>query len=138
MTTRRYRFVEDGLMIGRPETEEVVDLTRKSVKLWNRVEDVVPQPVGVERYADVVARSGELFLPEFCDLLQKSDGKHCARCSHVGSDSLKTIRQFGGVRLCDECKRMWKSHMRSLTKRFVAAFPELEKIFLANEKLREN
>lgn len=55
MTTRRYRFVEDGLMIGRPETEHVVELTRDNFKLWNRVEEIATRPVKGESYTDIIA-----------------------------------------------------------------------------------
>ncbi|MGW3635424.1 hypothetical protein ACWD7F_35700 [Streptomyces sp. NPDC005122] len=36
MSMRRYRFVEDGLTIGTPETSEVVRAARANVKLWYR------------------------------------------------------------------------------------------------------
>lgn len=36
MSMRRYRFVNDGLVLGIPETHAVVDDARASVKLWYR------------------------------------------------------------------------------------------------------
>ncbi|KAL8351287.1 hypothetical protein RB598_006188 [Gaeumannomyces tritici] len=44
MMMRRYRFVEEGLTIGRAETDVVVAETRRNVKLWNRVDAVPQQP----------------------------------------------------------------------------------------------
>ena len=37
MMMRRYRYVEDGLTIGNPETDSIVAQTERNVKLWNRV-----------------------------------------------------------------------------------------------------
>ncbi|KAF7349846.1 Alpha-ionylideneethane synthase abl3 [Mycena venus] len=37
MMMRRYRFVEEGLTIGKPETNQVITQTRANFKLWNRV-----------------------------------------------------------------------------------------------------
>jgi hypothetical protein len=39
MMMRRYRFVEEGLTVGRLETEDVVAETRRNVKLWHRFDD---------------------------------------------------------------------------------------------------
>jgi len=47
MMMRRYRFVEDGLMIGRPETDHVIAQTRQHVKLWNRVDAAKTNGVSV-------------------------------------------------------------------------------------------
>ncbi|TLS25786.1 hypothetical protein PpBr36_06879 [Pyricularia pennisetigena] len=38
MMMRRYRFVEEDLTIGKPETAAVVAQTRRNFKLWNRVD----------------------------------------------------------------------------------------------------
>lgn len=37
MMMQRYRFVEEGLTIGRQENKQVVDQTRQHFKLWNRL-----------------------------------------------------------------------------------------------------
>lgn len=47
---RRYRFVDDALTIGNPETEQVVMDARAHVKLWNRV-DQCAELAGENRYA---------------------------------------------------------------------------------------
>ncbi|TLD10184.1 hypothetical protein PgNI_05380 [Pyricularia grisea] len=43
MMMRRYRFVEEDMTIGKPETAAVVAQTRRNFKLWNRVDAQVPQ-----------------------------------------------------------------------------------------------
>jgi hypothetical protein len=55
---RRYRFVEDGLMIGKPETTAVVKQARQHFKLWNRVDAKYSSVQKVQRYNDLIARSG--------------------------------------------------------------------------------
>jgi len=125
MTTRRYRFVEDGLMIGKPETEEVVKLTRSNFKLWHLVEEIGAQRVMKAGFADGRAQSDEHMFPGFLELLQSSTEKHCRHCSHAVFDSSMMARQFGGIRLCDNCKETWRSYMRAFPQRFGAVFPEI-------------
>lgn len=44
MMMRRYRFVEEDLTVGKPETAAVVAETRRNFKLWNRVDAQVAAP----------------------------------------------------------------------------------------------
>jgi hypothetical protein len=125
MMTRRYRFVEDSLTIGKPETEHVVELTRHNFKLWNRVEEVTTQPPKDGRYADVIAQADKVMFPGLCDLLQNSATSHCPHCACADPGSSNAIQQFGGVRLCEKCKEEWRSYMRAFPVRFAAAFPEI-------------
>jgi hypothetical protein len=125
MMTRRYRFVEDGLMIGRPETDQVVELTRANFKLWNKVEGDAAKPAKDGRNMDIITQSDKLMIPGFCGLLESSAKKHCSHCSNAVSGS-QDIRRFGGVRLCDECRGEWRSFMRAARVRFAAAFPEIK------------
>jgi hypothetical protein len=39
MIMRRYRFVEEGLTLGRPEDQRVIAQTRNNFKLWNRIDE---------------------------------------------------------------------------------------------------
>ncbi|KAJ0128745.1 Vacuolar calcium ion transporter [Fusarium oxysporum f. sp. albedinis] len=125
MMTRRYRFVEDGLMIGRPETDQVVELTRANFKLWHKVDSDIVKPDKDGRYMDTITKLDKLMLPGFCSLLESSAGKHCSYCSNAVSSG-SDIRRFGGVRLCDECKANWRSFMGAARARFSAAFPEIK------------
>ncbi|KAL8387038.1 hypothetical protein RB595_010204 [Gaeumannomyces hyphopodioides] len=56
MMMRRYRFVEEDLTIGRPETDAIVAQTRRNVKLWNRV-DANGVAVPADRAAETAGRS---------------------------------------------------------------------------------
>jgi len=125
MTTRRYRFVEDELMIGRPETEQVVALTRENFKLWNRVEGSSTQLIQDDYYAKVMEQSEKIMFPGLCDLLQSSALKHCPHCAHAAVNCFKDIEQFGGVQLCNKCKEEWRSYMQEFPMRFATAFPEI-------------
>ncbi|EXL39376.1 hypothetical protein FOCG_18015 [Fusarium oxysporum f. sp. radicis-lycopersici 26381] len=125
MMTRRYRFVEDGLMIGRPETDQVVELTRANFKLWNKVEGDAAKPAKDGRNMDIITQSDKLMIPGFCGLLESSAEKSCSYCDSAVSSS-PGIRRFGGVRLCDECKTEWRLFMRAARVRFAAAFPEIK------------
>lgn len=134
MTTRRYRFVEDGLMIGKPETEKVVELTRQNFKLWNRAE-VSEKTNGTTKSFVAVARQAndDFLLAGFTALLQGSAKKHCKRCSYPAIRS-NTIGQFGSVRLCDWCKDEWASYTLASPLRFATAFPELSHCFTLPER----
>ncbi|KAG9249734.1 uncharacterized protein F5Z01DRAFT_668409 [Emericellopsis atlantica] len=126
MMTRRYRFVEDGLRIGKPETEQVVELTRANFKLWNRVEETAAQLKYDGRYADFVAQSDKLMFDGFCDLLQRSGSRECVNCTFIVTGTTKDIRQFGGIQLCRPCKEKWGLSMAEFPERFKTAFPETQ------------
>ncbi|PCD22281.1 hypothetical protein AU210_016071 [Fusarium oxysporum f. sp. radicis-cucumerinum] len=129
MMTRRYRFVEDGLMIGRPETDEVVELTRANFKLWHKVDsDAKSDKDGT--HMDIITTSESLMFPGFCGILESSARKHCSHCSSPASSS-SDIRRFGGIRLCEGCKASCRSFMQAALARFAAAFPEIENDMLA-------
>ena len=125
MTTRRYRFVEDGLMIGKPETEEVVELTRGNFKLWHRVEETGTQRGVEDSFADIVVPSDDHLFWGFPEVLQNSTEKYCPDCSYAASDDSKVITQFGGIRLCEECRETWRSYMRAFPQRFEAMFQDI-------------
>ncbi|MGH3854183.1 MAG: hypothetical protein ACRDR6_11945 [Pseudonocardiaceae bacterium] len=59
ISMRRYRFVEDGLRLGNPETSAVVADARNGVKLWYRNDADPGQQVSAERYADVLVEALE-------------------------------------------------------------------------------
>lgn len=133
ITMRRYRFVEDGLALGKPETEQVVSDARKHVKLWNRVD----MDVGLaadDRYAAVVARKDELLFPGLAEMLEQGEKGHCKDCLYPGVYGVQAAGQFGGVRLCDGCKAEWGDYMGSIFTRAVEAFPELRSFLAEREE----
>jgi hypothetical protein len=126
---RRYRFVEDGMMIGRPETTTVIKQARQHFKLWNRVDMQNGSASDVQRYTHLMARSGELMfdgLREF--LLDASEDKTCRDCQHHETHGEHNSFVFGGVKLCDGCKESWGAYVESFPTRFANVFPEIKNV----------
>jgi len=123
MMMRRYRFVEDGLMIGRPETEQVVEQTRRNIKLWYRV-DSAPEPgVGDDRYTAVIADKDRLLFPGLQEMLDRPDDDKCPDCRRRASYGAETIETFGGVRLCGRCRATWGAYLLSFPARAAKTLP---------------
>ncbi|KAM7216474.1 hypothetical protein V8F06_008187 [Rhypophila decipiens] len=139
---RRYRFVEEGLMVGKEEDEEVVSQTKKHVKLWNRVEIQLTEEGGNEitedetlngienrkvRYMHVIRNKDRLLFDGLAELLelQMPDRVRCSDCNYRSSYGSEGLGQFGGVQLCRECKEGWRVWIESLPRRAAEAFPEL-------------
>jgi hypothetical protein len=129
MMMRRYRFVEENLTIGLPETAEIVSQTRTSSKLWyrigaSRMKDVSKE--SIQRYNDVLNRSEELLFPGLATILETADDRHCETCLYPDSYGAEVpIHCFGGVQLCDNCKAEWCDFLESFPDRVTKAFPEL-------------
>ncbi|KAM7197461.1 hypothetical protein V8F20_006606 [Naviculisporaceae sp. PSN 640] len=130
MMMRRYRFIEDGLVIGKPETDDVVDLARHHFKLWNRVDSLVQPEEGddgkakdEESYLDALQQKDRLLYEGLAELLQEEE--KCGRCRYKKSYGAERSGQFGGVELCDECRKGWGIYIASLPQRAAEAFPEL-------------
>lgn len=129
MMMRRYRFVEEGLTIGRPETDEVITQTRSNRKLWNRVGCNETSPTTSDRYKALAMRSDELMFPELLDFLEAAGtDARCAKCWYRETYGAKQIHQFGGVQLCETCRVAWREYANSIFVRSVQAFPELESV----------
>jgi hypothetical protein len=127
MTMRRYRFVEEGLVIGKPETEEVVAQTRRNIKLWNRVDLKGEIRDDGASYRDAIKQEGRVLFEGLADLLelQDTDRERCRECRYRPSYGAERIGQFGGVELCEGCREGWADYIRSLPRRAAEAFPEL-------------
>ena len=125
MMMRRYRFVDDGLTIGKPETEEVIWNARQHVKLWNRV-DLHPGLVDDGRYATATARGEELLFPGLFELLQGSEEGHCNDCTFRVVYGAEASGQFGGAEICKTCKLGWQKYLGTIMARTAEAFPSLD------------
>jgi hypothetical protein len=128
MMMRRYRFVEEGLTMGKPEVDHVVAQTRVNFKLWNRFDVNETKDVDEEdmqRYRAVLARSEELLFPGLAELLESGGEGHCDSCHYRVSYGAQTIHCFGGVGLCDGCRAEWREFLESLPKRAAQQFPAL-------------
>lgn len=111
MMMRRYRFVEDGLVVGKPETERVVNQTRRNVKLWYRIDVASDTSVADARYEAVMAQQERLLFPGFAEMLNRPDEDKCPQCRHRNSYGAEAIGRFGGVELCDPCKTDWHAYL---------------------------
>ncbi|KAJ7282440.1 BcABA3 [Mycena rebaudengoi] len=128
MLMRRYRFVDEGLTIGMPETEQVVVKARANVKLWSRIDANNMKAISVEsihRYRDVLARSDEPLFAGLAEILETAGDGHCDTCRYRPSYGAETTHRFGGVVLCDECRAQWRNFLESFPERAAQAFPEL-------------
>ncbi|KAJ6622761.1 BcABA3 [Mycena sp. CBHHK59/15] len=128
MMMRRYRFVEEDLTIGKPETKHVVMQTRANFKLWNRVDATKMKDVSqeeIQRYRDSVARSDELMFRGLAEFLETGGDGNCDTCRYRASYGAETTHRFGGVELCDGCRTKWGDFVESFPERAAQVFPEL-------------
>ncbi|KAF7557305.1 hypothetical protein G7Z17_g856 [Cylindrodendrum hubeiense] len=126
MMMRRYRFVEDGLMIGKAEDDHVVQQTRRNFKLWNRVDSKEEQVQGEQRYQDLLGRSDDLMFRGLDTLLEGFGDGGCSSCRHRASYGAATSKQFGGVKLCNSCSSKWRCFLETLPERTKAVFPQID------------
>ncbi|KAJ6577895.1 hypothetical protein B0H19DRAFT_1370955 [Mycena capillaripes] len=115
MLMRPYRFVDENLTIGVPETEEVVSLTRANFKLWYRLDAETTKEVSeesVQRYKDVLAASEEVLFPGLARTLETAGDGNCDTC-------------ISPRLLCDDCRASWRHFLESFPDRAAKAFPEL-------------
>ena len=129
MMMRRYRFVEDGLVIGKAETQEVVKEARRNVKLWNRLDLGGESAREEKRYGDAMAQKGRVMFDGLAEMLE-GDGERCCRCKYRESYGAEGLKRFGGVELCEECRGQWGRYVESLPERAVEVFPEIREVQL--------
>ncbi|GJC85378.1 hypothetical protein ColLi_08216 [Colletotrichum liriopes] len=127
---RRYRFVEEGLTIGREEDAEVVNQTRNHYKLWNRIDANLRhanerEKASLERYDAIVADSEKLLIPGLADFLEAGGDGHCDSCRYQVSYGADGEYRFGGVELCEDCRSKWRAFLLSFPERAAKVFPEL-------------
>ena len=132
MMMRRYRFVEDGLVIGKAETTAVVKETRQNVKLWNRVDATGEYNSDDVQFSDAIAQSDRVMFTGLSELLDGDDSK-CHDCEYRTSYGAKGLKSFGGVELCMLCREDWRLYIESLPQRAAEVFPELADTQLASK-----
>ncbi|KAJ8114722.1 hypothetical protein OPT61_g3466 [Boeremia exigua] len=105
MTMRRYRFVEEGLTLGKRENEAVIAQTRNNHKLWNRVHNTEGVPTEImesmELYKNILSSQDVLLFEGLYEILEEKDEALCrcqSTCMMGGSYA------FGGVQLCRQCR----------------------------------
>uniref|UniRef100_UPI00389B3B01 Sesquiterpene synthases n=1 Tax=Shimazuella kribbensis TaxID=139808 RepID=UPI00389B3B01 len=111
MSMRRYRFVEDGLTIGKPETSAVVRAARNHVKLWYRNDAASNSPAEMERSFESVQY---MLYPELKEALQLPITEMCQKCTRREVyGGVSEEGQFGGVVLCKDSQEEWRHYVRS-------------------------
>ncbi|KAJ7211520.1 hypothetical protein C8J57DRAFT_1399862 [Mycena rebaudengoi] len=130
MLMRRYRFVEDGMAIGKPETEHVVAQTRANFKLWNRFDATGDSKENIraediQHCRTVLARSDELLIQGLAEALKTAGDGMCGTCPYRATYGAQATSGFGGVELCAGCTIEWCTFVESLPRRAAQVFPEL-------------
>ncbi|KAK0619598.1 ABA 3 protein, partial [Immersiella caudata] len=118
---RRYRYVEDGLALGHPETDSVVALAERNVKLWSREEEEEEEEEEEKRFKQTVWRLG--LVSSVAEALLLDVREQCRACQHRDSYGARIKGEFGGVKLCDGCQETWRGHAMSFPERAAAVFP---------------
>ncbi|OJI87868.1 hypothetical protein ASPTUDRAFT_80964 [Aspergillus tubingensis CBS 134.48] len=108
MTMRRYRFVEEGLTIGKTESEEIINETRQNSKLWNRLDAGSATSLDIKHYH-------MLLFP----------AQKCTQCVYRKAYGAQRAHCFGGVELCSQCRDEWGQYLKTLPERTKQAFPDL-------------
>ncbi|KAI0003505.1 BcABA3 [Xylariaceae sp. FL0662B] len=104
------------LTIGRPETDAVVEQTRRNVKLWNRVDADVHHDKMESKVADA---------PDSCLDFSRVEASRVANDVSIVSYGARPNHCFGGVELCQGCQAMWRGYVESLPERTKEVFPEI-------------
>lgn len=91
----------------------VVADARNGVKLWYRNDADLGQRIPDARYEDVLAGVGHLLYPELTEALERPVENLCSQCIRSVFYGATATKEFGGVDLCDECREMWRSYVRS-------------------------
>lgn len=120
---RRYRFAEEGLTIGAPETRQVIEETRSNKKLWYRIDADAQSGRPDERYNAVMAQRSRLLFPGLAQMLNKRDSENCPDCRRRDSYGAEEPGRFGGVTLCTACQRAWNSYLLSFPARAASVLP---------------
>ncbi|KAI4613609.1 uncharacterized protein J4E87_009737 [Alternaria ethzedia] len=128
MIMRRYRFVEEGLTLGRPEDQRVIQQTRSNVKLWNRLDEQKKakeqEKMSLEQYRHVLANEKVLLFNGLAPMLDKAEQGLCNKCSYRETYGAPQAHTFGGVVLCNDCQQNWGDYTETVLQRMVTAFPE--------------
>ncbi|PPJ54398.1 hypothetical protein CBER1_07760 [Cercospora berteroae] len=141
VTMRRYRFVEEGLRIGREEDESVRGLARRNEKLWWRRREGgrgerrmgkqgggVGLEEGRKRFEGYVQRQDELFFDGFVEMMEEGKGREddvAGCCAGEGGETAG--RSAFGARILSEAEREgWRQYAPGFNDRLKRAFPEVD------------
>ncbi|USW55667.1 hypothetical protein Slin15195_G089860 [Septoria linicola] len=98
MMMRRYRFVEEGLVVGKSEDESVRKAAKKHEKLWHRLElDNSRQQQGQAHFDKILAKEDKLLFRGFVNILDEANRRD-SPLSSPSQDSGNVLeeKRFGG------------------------------------------
>lgn len=125
----RYRFVEEGLSMGKgvDDVETRIEDARDKIKLWNRVElreSSVKKDGGLCEM--LKEKRGDLMFDGLEEYLRREQDEYCSRCCYQNLNMAgSSTQRFSGVELCRDCKDEWRSYLETLHIRAGRVFPEL-------------
>ncbi|RLU86279.1 hypothetical protein CTZ27_25225 [Streptomyces griseocarneus] len=120
MMMRRYRFVEDAMVIGKPPTEETVKATRENYKLWYRV--AAPSgPVDDPQYDAALAQQEQLMFDGMAEMLERPEHLKCTECTRP-TQADRGEGMFNAIKMCDHHRDEFSSHMLSIRQRVHSGF----------------
>lgn len=124
MMMRRYRFVEEGLVIGKAEDDSVIQGARKHEKLWHRLDRDENKIIeGEQRLERILEMEDKLLFPGFAKLIREAGRADSP--SELDGD-LGKENGFGGSLLTNSAAREWKTFVLGLKERVRRAFPEVD------------
>ncbi|MFI5867308.1 hypothetical protein [Streptomyces sp. NPDC051546] len=123
MTMRRYRFVEDGLTIGEPETTQMVDYARRHAKLWYRLDAIPETDRADEPFHKIMTDKDRLLFDGFADMLKRPEEENCSHCHRQGVYGTDDLGQFSGVQLCSACLQDWTAYLTTFAARARGTLP---------------
>lgn len=137
MMMRRYRFVEEGLTLGKPDTKIVIAQTRKNIKLWNRLDEQEgteeQRLQSLKQYRVVLEREKLLLFNGLGAMLEKADQTLCSECEYREIYGAPQDHTFGGVFLCAGCQQKWAEYIESVLERMAETFPETAETIRTSE-----
>ncbi|GIZ45767.1 hypothetical protein CKM354_000892000 [Cercospora kikuchii] len=141
VTMRRYRFVEEGLRIGREEDEVVRGLARRNEKLWWRRKgegskdevgltkdgESIEVVIGRTRFEKYMEKKGELFFDGFVEMMEEGksrDDDVAGCCAGEGGENGRSV--FGARILSEAEREVWRQYALGFNGRLRRAFPEVD------------
>lgn len=125
MMMRRYRFVEEGLVIGKAEDDNVIQGARNHEKLWHRLDrDEVKVLEGAQRLERILAMEDKLLFRGFATILTDA-GRSDSPSESEPMVATGEKNGFGGSLLTKSAAQEWRTFALGLQDRFHRAFPQV-------------
>ena len=126
MTMRRYRFVEEGLTIGKPEDDAVREDAKMHVKLWHRLDfDEARQQQHEERLRRIFSMQHQILFPGFVGILEQARRNDISLSRSGVQARVDGEHPFRGRITKSSVAEQWKLYVLNLEERVKCAFPEV-------------